>query len=77
MLTANCQNATRSTGRLIPTGKRAASGNVLTQRLFAVFPVLPGEDPAAWENFYLGVFEGLHPVRVLEHESANRIAGLM
>ena len=74
--TANRVNATRSTGPRTPAGKTRAKYNAVAHGLRAVSPVLPGEDPAAWEAYRAAVVAELDPAGVLEAEVANRIAAL-
>ena len=73
---ANCLNAARSTGPRTPAGKTRAKYNAVAHGLRAVSPVLPGEDPAAWEAYRAAVVAELDPAGVLEAEVANRIAAL-
>jgi hypothetical protein len=74
--TANRLNATRSTGPRTPAGKTRAKHNAVAHGLRAVSPVLPGEDPAAWEAFCAAVRAELNPAGPLEAEVANRVATL-
>jgi len=75
-LAANAQNATKSTGPRTTGGKRRSKMNATAHGLRAIAPVLPGEDPAAWDAFRAGVAADLRATGVLETELAERVAAL-
>ncbi len=66
--------STQSTGPRSDAGKARSSANAATHGLCSERPVLPCEDPAAWDAFHTGVVQELEPVGILEHELADRIA---
>ncbi len=66
--------STQSTGPRSDAGKERSSANAATHGLCSERPVLPCEDPAAWDAFHDGVVQELEPVGILEHEFADRIA---
>ncbi len=49
---ANAANSRLSTGPKSPEGKRASAANSTRHGLTAKQVVLPGEDPAAYEDLY-------------------------
>src|SRR5258708_1492660 len=49
-LEANRRNARKSTGPKTGSGKKRCSGNALKPGLTAQIPVLPNEDPAAYQK---------------------------
>jgi hypothetical protein len=71
---ANGRNAQQSTGPRTPAGKSRSSRNALRHGLRSAAPVLPGEDPGAWEEFRAGIARSLAPEGPLEGELANRVA---
>ncbi len=75
-LAANTQNATKSTGPRTVAGKRRSKMNATAHGLRAIAPVLPGEDPAAWDAFRAGVAADLCATGALETELAERVAVL-
>ena len=50
--------------------------NAMAHGLRAASPVVPGEDPAAWEAYRDAVVSDLAPIGVLETELADRVAML-
>ncbi len=76
-LTANKRNAQRSTGPKTATGKAVARLNATSHGLRAASPVVPGEDPTAWEAFREAMAADLAPVGMLESELAERVAALL
>ncbi len=66
--------STQSTGPRSDAGKERSSANAATHGLCSERPVLPCEDPAAWDAFHTGIVQELEPVGILEHELADRIA---
>lgn len=75
-LAANGRNATKSTGPRTADGKTRSRLNAASHGLRAVSPVLPGEDPAAWDAYRAGVVADLRAVGTLETELAERVAAL-
>lgn len=73
---ANRRNATLSTGPTTEAGKAVARLNATSHGLRAASPVVPGEDPAVWEEYREAVVSDLAPVGVLEAELADRVAVL-
>ncbi len=71
---ANQRNAQRSTGPKTAMGKAIARLNATSHGLRAASPVVPGEDPATWEEYRDAVVSDLAPVGVLETELADRVA---
>ena len=71
---ANRRNAQRSTGPRTAAGKAVAKWNAVSHGLRAASPVVPGEDPAAWEEYRDAMVADLTPVGVLETELADRVA---
>lgn len=71
---ANRRNAMRSTGPTSDAGKAVARLNATSHGLRAASPVVPGEDPAAWEEYRDAVVSDLAPVGILETELADRVA---
>lgn len=74
MITANRKNAQLSTGPNTNGGKAVARMNAVAHGLGVVSPVVPGEDPTAWENYCEAMVADLAPVGVLETELAGRVA---
>ncbi len=72
--TANRRNAQQSTGPKTNAGKAVARLNAVAHGLRAASPVVPGEDPATWEEYRDAVVSDLAPVGVLETELADRVA---
>src|SRR5450755_2671273 len=73
-LVANKNNGLRSTGPKSIQGKIAAKGNALTHGLFAMSPVLPGEDSQRWLLFSEAIAKSLEPEGALEVTLVERIA---
>jgi hypothetical protein len=71
---ANRRNAQLSTGPRTGAGIAVAKMNALSHGLRAAAPVVPGEDPAAWEEYRDAVLDDLAPVGALEEELADRVA---
>ena len=71
---ANRRNAQLSTGPNTDGGKALARLNAVSHGLRAASPVVPGEDPAAWEAYREAVVSDLAPVGMLETELADRVA---
>lgn len=76
-LTANRQNAQKSTGPRTPEGKAKASQNALKHGLAAQgASLLPTEDPEQYHACTAAIVQSLHPATPLESELAHRIADL-
>lgn len=73
---ANKRNAARSTGPKTAAGKAIARLNATSHGLRAASPVVPGEDPSAWEAFREAMVADLVPVGMMEMELAERVASL-
>jgi hypothetical protein len=65
-ITANQQNASRSTGPRTPEGKAASSANATSHALTGNFRLLPAEDPNEFEELLRGYANEFQPVT--EHE---------
>jgi hypothetical protein len=74
---ANRRNGQLSTGPRTPEGKLIVSRNATRHGIFAAVPVIPGEDPDAWDAHRAGVVESLAPVGLLEVNLAERAALLL
>jgi hypothetical protein len=74
---ANRRNGQLSTGPRTAEGKLIVSRNATQHGIFAAVPVIPGEDPEAWEAHRAGVVESLAPVGLLEVKLAERAALLL
>ena len=64
----------KQTGPKTPVGKARAKMNAARHGLRAAATVLPGEDPAEYEQFLSEVIDSLTPVGTLEEELARRAA---
>ena len=73
-LLANRQNAQHCTGPKTPEGKHRSAKNALRHGLRAELPVIPGEDPAAWEAHRAGLVRDLAPAGPLEDALAEQVA---
>jgi hypothetical protein len=71
---ANQRNGRLSTGPKTEAGKARSAKNALRHGLRSDEPVLPGEDPDAWEAHRAGVVASLSPAGALEAELAGRVA---
>jgi hypothetical protein len=74
---ANQRNGVLSTGPRTAEGKAIVARNATKHGIFAAVPVLPGENPEAWEAHRAGVVESLAPVGLLEVNLAERSALLL
>ena len=74
---ANQRNAQLSTGPRTTDGKSVVARNAMKHGIFAAVPVIPGEEPEAWEAHRAGVVESLTPVGLLEVNLAERAALLL
>jgi hypothetical protein len=71
---ANRENAQRSTGPATPEGKRAASRNAIRHGLTGTQIVMPGEDPAAYEDLRQGLHDSHQPANEAERILVDQIA---
>ncbi len=71
---ANRKNAQRSTGPRTPEGKSRSRFNGLQHGLAATVPVLPGEDPAAFQARVDAVMDSFAPQNQVEVELLERVA---
>jgi hypothetical protein len=71
---ANRRNAKKSTGPKTPAGKAKSAQNALKHGLLASCPVLPEEDPMAYELLRANLHKELCPEGQLETLLVNRIA---
>ena len=71
---ANRQNAKKSTGPIIESGKSVAKLNVVKHGLSSENVVIPGEDPEEFENLRRQVEEEFRPVGWCEIELVERVA---
>lgn len=74
---SNQRNGQLSTGPQTAEGKAIVARNATKHGIFATVPVIPGEDPAAWEAHRAGVVASLIPVGLLEVNLAERAALLL
>jgi hypothetical protein len=74
---ANRRNAQLSTGPRTDLGKTRASMNALKHGITAQQIVVPGEDPAAFDQHLEQVRQALQPDGALEEQLAERIAVCM
>src|SRR5207249_4041420 len=73
-LQANRRNAQKSTGPKTPEGKAVSSQNGLTHGLTSrKFPILPGEDEAAYQEFHEAMVLDLKPRGVMQREIVDDI----
>ena len=63
-----------ATGPRTPEGKERSSQNATKHGLRSERPIVPGEDPAEWDNFRDNIVKDLEPGNTIEHELAERIA---
>jgi hypothetical protein len=74
---ANRQNALQSTGPRSAAGKGVSSQNATRHGLRAESTIIPGEDPAEFNQFRDELFEEFAPVGVLESRLTTQIAGAL
>lgn len=74
---ANAANAQLSTGPTSANGKAVVAKNAVRHGVMCNTPVVPGEDPLAWEDHRAGVVESLQPVGLLELTLAEQAALLL
>jgi hypothetical protein len=73
---ANKANARKSTGPRTPTGKSRSKLNALKHGLTANTPVLPDEDPAAFEAFQQQLWDDCQPVTAREGMLVEELVGV-
>jgi hypothetical protein len=73
---ANRQNAQKSTGPKTDAGKAAVAQNAVKHGLTAAAPVIPGEDPIAYNEFRRRLMDELLPKGSMENMLADRIVEL-
>jgi hypothetical protein len=71
---ANRRNAAKSTGPRTPEGKNRSRFNGLRHGLAATVPVLPGEDPEAFQARVEAVIETFAPRNQVEFDLIERVA---
>jgi hypothetical protein len=74
---ANRQNALQSTGPRSAAGKGVSSQNATRHGLRAENTIIPGEDPAEFDQFRNQLFEEFAPIGVLESRLTAQIAGAL
>jgi hypothetical protein len=67
----------KQTGPRTPAGKARSRMNAARHGLRAAAAVLPGEDPAEYEQFVAGILESLAPAGPLEEELARQAAAAL
>ncbi len=75
-LGANQANALRSTGPRSPAGKQRSSRNAVTHGLTAASPVLPTEDPAAYQNHCRQFLDEYQPATPTESHLTQELADI-
>jgi len=70
----NQANAQHSTGPRTPVGKKRSSQNALTHGLTAASPVLPSEDPAAYETHCRAFHDEYKPSTPTETQLVTELA---
>lgn len=75
-INANRQNAKKSTGPRTPEGKAKAARNTIKHGLTAHTAVIPGEDPADYDDFREKLLSELFPKGPMETLLADRIIEL-
>jgi hypothetical protein len=71
----NRANSQHSTGPRTAAGKQRSSLNAVRHGLTAASPVLPSEDPAAFEHHRRGFFDEYHPATPTESQLVQELAG--
>src|SRR4030095_6384217 len=74
---ANRLNAKRSTGPRTEIGKRTARTNAIRHGLTATILVIPGEEPAALDQFADQIFGELDPAGPTQIQLVDRIVSLL
>jgi hypothetical protein len=73
-LTANQQNALKSTGPKTKDGKVTASKNATRHGIFSTAPIIKGETKEQWESFLQAFLDTHEPVGIHEMALVHRIA---
>ena len=73
---ANRRNAQKSTGPKTDHGKSIVAQNAVTHGFTANKPLIPGEDPAAYDTFKTNLLKELNPQGPAESMLADRIIDL-
>jgi hypothetical protein len=73
---ANRRNAQKSTGPKTPEGKTAVAQNAIKHGFTANTPILPDEDPTAYDAFKSQLTKELNPQGSVENMLAERIVDL-
>ena len=71
---ANKQNAKHSTGPRTADGKQRSSRNSLKHGLCALDPLIPGEDPEAFQEHFCEIELDLRPASAIESNLVEQIA---
>ena len=71
---ANKQNAKHSTGPRTAEGKQRSSRNALKHGLCALDPLIPGEDPEAFQEHFCEIELDLKPATAIESNLVEQIA---
>ena len=71
---ANKENAQHSTGPRTAEGKQRSSRNALKHGLCALDPLIPGEDPEAFEQHFCEIEFDLQPATAIESNLVEQIA---
>lgn len=73
---ANRANSQNSTGPSTPEGKQRSASNSLRHGLTAKTPLLPAEDPQAYQDFCRAYIDDLQPAGALERQLAEKMADM-
>ena len=71
---ANSENAKHSTGPRTAEGKQRSSQNALKHGLCALDPLIPGEDPEAFQEHFCEIELDLRPAGAIESNLVEQIA---
>lgn len=71
---ANRRNAQHSTGPRTPEGKQRTAQNAVTHGLSSKQVVIPGEDPADYNDLFIGYCEMFRPSNPYEHALVRQMA---
>ena len=71
---ANQQNAKHSTGPRTAEGKQRSSQNAIKHGLCALDPLIPGEDPDAFQEHFCEMEQDLKPATAIESNLVEQIA---
>ena len=71
---ANEENAQHSTGPRTAAGKQRSSQNALKHGLCALDPLVPGEDPEAFQQHFCEIELDLRPASAIESQLVEQIA---